>query len=53
MPPPLTIQNAYGLVHRMFDADLAEASFRDRQIVAAMQERAPAQDLNLALTDPM
>jgi len=30
LPPPLTIQNAYSLVNRMFDADLAEASFREK-----------------------
>jgi aryl-alcohol dehydrogenase-like predicted oxidoreductase len=30
LPPPVTIQNAYSLVNRMFDADLAEASFRDK-----------------------
>jgi aryl-alcohol dehydrogenase (NADP+) len=30
LPPPLTIQNAYSLVNRIFDADLAEASFRDK-----------------------
>ncbi|MHB8668918.1 MAG: aldo/keto reductase, partial [Burkholderiales bacterium] len=30
LPPPLTIQNAYSLVNRMFDGELAEASFRER-----------------------
>lgn len=30
LPPPLTIQNAYSLVNRAFDADLAEASFREK-----------------------
>jgi aryl-alcohol dehydrogenase-like predicted oxidoreductase len=30
LPPPLTIQNAYSLLNRMFDADLAEASFREK-----------------------
>ena len=30
LPPPLTIQNCYSLVNRMFDGDLAEASFRER-----------------------
>lgn len=30
LPPPLAIQNAYSLVNRMFDGDLAEASFRDK-----------------------
>ncbi len=30
LPPPLTVQNAYSLVNRMFDADLAEVSFRER-----------------------
>ncbi len=30
LPPPLTIQNAYSLVSRMFDGELAEASFRER-----------------------
>ncbi|MEK7361020.1 MAG: aldo/keto reductase, partial [Pseudomonadota bacterium] len=30
LPPPLTVQNAYSLVNRTFDADLAEASFRDK-----------------------
>jgi aryl-alcohol dehydrogenase (NADP+) len=30
LPPPLTIQNAYSLVNRMFEGDLAEASFRER-----------------------
>jgi aryl-alcohol dehydrogenase (NADP+) len=30
LPPPLTIQNGYSLVNRMFDGDLAEASFRDK-----------------------
>ena len=29
LPPPLTIQNAYSLVNRMFEGDLAEASFRE------------------------
>ena len=29
LPPPLTIQNCYSLVNRMFDGDLAEASFRE------------------------
>ena len=30
LPPPLTIQNCYSLVNRMFDGELAEASFRER-----------------------
>ena len=30
LPPPLTIQNCYSLVNRMFDGDLAEASFREK-----------------------
>ena len=30
LPPPLTIQNCYNLVNRMFDGDLAEASFREK-----------------------
>jgi len=30
LPPPLTIQNAYSLVNRMFDGELAEASFREK-----------------------
>ena len=30
LPPPLTVQNGYSLVNRMFDADLAEASFREK-----------------------
>jgi len=30
LPPPLSIQNGYSLVNRMFDGDLAEASFRDK-----------------------
>jgi aryl-alcohol dehydrogenase (NADP+) len=29
LPQPLTIQNGYSLVNRVFDGDLAEASFRD------------------------
>jgi aryl-alcohol dehydrogenase (NADP+) len=29
LPPPLTIQNACSLVNRMFEGDLAEASFRE------------------------
>ena len=29
LPPPLTIQNAYSLLNRMFDGELAEASFRE------------------------
>ena len=30
LPAPLTIQNSYSLVSRMFDGDLAEASFREK-----------------------
>lgn len=30
LPPPLTIQNAYSLLNRMFDGELAEASFREK-----------------------
>ena len=30
LPQPLTIQNGYSLVNRMFEGDLAEASFRDQ-----------------------
>jgi aryl-alcohol dehydrogenase-like predicted oxidoreductase len=30
LPPPLTIQNCYSLVNRMFDGELAEASFREK-----------------------
>ena len=30
LPPPLTIQNAYNLLNRMFDGELAEASFREK-----------------------
>jgi aryl-alcohol dehydrogenase-like predicted oxidoreductase len=30
LPPPLTIQNPYSLVNRMFEGELAEASFRER-----------------------
>jgi len=30
LPPPLTIQNCYSLVNRMFDGDLAEACFREK-----------------------
>jgi aryl-alcohol dehydrogenase-like predicted oxidoreductase len=30
LPPPLTIQNCYSLVNRMFDGELAEACFRER-----------------------
>ncbi|HEY5292939.1 MAG TPA: aldo/keto reductase [Burkholderiales bacterium] len=35
LPPPLTIQNGYSLVNRMFEGDLAEASFRDKVPVLA------------------
>ena len=30
LPPPLSIQNCYSLVNRMFDGELAEASFREK-----------------------
>ena len=30
LPPPLSIQNAYSLLNRMFDGELAEASFREK-----------------------
>ncbi len=30
LPPPLAIQNGYSLVNRMFEGELAEASFRDK-----------------------
>ena len=30
LPPPVAVQNAYSLLNRMFDADLAEASFREK-----------------------
>ncbi len=30
LPPPVTVQNAYSLVNRIFDADLAEVSFREK-----------------------
>lgn len=30
LPQPVTIQNAYSLVNRLFDGELAEASFRDK-----------------------